>query len=126
MARTSKEYWKWPRGKTTHPLKEGSWRKRHFVSIKRWEYSPTQVGGACAWSVVPLDHDEEMGLMRCLHGTMEVWLKVQRTVNRAELTAFLYLLKGTIGPTTAHLDNKGIIGVVDGRNAVRRHKGARC
>ena len=35
--------------------------------------------------------------------------EVQRTIKRAELTAFLCLLKKVIGPIKVYVDNKGII-----------------
>ena len=44
-----------------------------------------------------------------MHGTLDAELEVQRTSKRAELTAFLCLLKKVIGPTMVHVDNKGII-----------------
>ena len=40
---------------------------------------------------------------------MEVEFEVQRTIKRAELTAFLSLLKKVIGPIEVHVDNEGII-----------------
>ena len=40
---------------------------------------------------------------------MEAEFEVQRTVKRAELTAFLCFLKRVIGPIKVHVDNKGII-----------------
>ena len=53
--------------------------------------------------------DEELGP---LHGMyvrlMEAEFEVQRTIKRAELTAFLCLLKKVIGPIKVHVDNKGI------------------
>ena len=39
--------------------------------------------------MVQLDHDDEMGPMRGMYGTLEAELEVQRTIKRAELTAFL-------------------------------------
>ena len=60
--------------------------------------------------MVQLDHDEEMGPMHGMYGTLEAGLEVQRSVKRAELTAFLCLLRKVIGPTMVHVDNKGIIG----------------
>ena len=45
--------------------------------------------------------------MHGMHGTLDVELEVQRTINRAEMTAFLCLLKKAIGPTKVHVDNKG-------------------
>ena len=40
---------------------------------------------------------------------MDAELVVQRTTNRAELTAFLCLFKKVIGSIKVHVDNKGII-----------------
>ena len=57
--------------------------------------------------MVQLDHDEEMGPMRGMYGPLEAKLEVQRTIKRAELTAFLCLLKKATGPTVGHVDNKG-------------------
>ena len=42
--------------------------------------------GACGWSVVQLDKDEELGLLHGMYGSMEAEFEVQRTINRAELT----------------------------------------
>ena len=36
-------------------------------------------------------------------------MEVQRTIKRAELTAFLCFLKNVIGPIKVHVDNEGII-----------------
>ena len=48
----------------------------------------------CGWAVVQLDCDEEMGPLLGMYGSMEAGLEVQRTtIKRAELTAFLCLLK---------------------------------
>ena len=65
--------------------------------------------GARGWAVVQLDYDEEMGPLHGMNGSMEAELEVQRTIKRAELTAFLCLLKKVIGPIQVHVDNKGII-----------------
>ena len=65
--------------------------------------------GACGWSVVPLDHDEELGPLHGMYGSMEAKFEVQRTIKRAKLTAFLCVLKREIGPIKVHADNKGII-----------------
>ena len=46
---------------------------------------------ACGWSVVQLDHDEELGPLHGMHGSMKAELEVQRTIKRAELTAFFFL-----------------------------------
>ena len=40
---------------------------------------------------------------------MEAEYMVKRTIKRAELTAFLHILKKVIGPIKVHVDNKGII-----------------
>ena len=42
-------------------------------------------------------------------GTLEAEFEVQCTIKRADLTAFLCLLKKDIGPTVVHVDNKGTI-----------------
>ena len=44
--------------------------------------------GACGWAVVQLDYDEEMGPLHGMFGSMEAELEVQRSIKRAELTAF--------------------------------------
>ena len=64
---------------------------------------------ARGWSVLQLDHDEEMVPMHGMHGTLDAELEVQRTIKRAELTAFLCLLRKAIGPTTVHIEHNGII-----------------
>ena len=43
---------------------------------------------------------------------MEAEYEVQRTIKRAELTAFLCLLRKVCGPIKIHVDNKGIIDVL--------------
>ena len=43
--------------------------------------------GACGWSVVQRDHDEEMGPMHGMYGMLGAESEVQRTIKRAELTA---------------------------------------
>ena len=48
-------------------------------------------------------------LLHGMYGSMEAELEVQRTIKRAELTAFPCLLKKVIGPTKVYADNKGII-----------------
>ena len=42
-------------------------------------------------------------------GSMEAEFGVQRTIKRAELTAFLCLLRKVSGRIKVHVDNKGII-----------------
>ena len=50
--------------------------------------------GACAWSVVQLDYDEEMVPMHGMYGSMEAAFEVQRTIKRAELTDFNAFSRG--------------------------------
>ena len=64
---------------------------------------------ACGWAVVQLDYNEEMGPLYGTYGSMEEEYEGQRTIKRAELTAFLRFLKKVIGPIKVHVDSKGII-----------------
>ena len=64
---------------------------------------------ACGWSVAHLDYDEELVPLRWMYGSMEAKYEVQRTIRRAELTAFLCLLKKVTEPIKVRVDNKGII-----------------
>ena len=57
--------------------------------------------------MVQLDYDEEMERLYGTCGSMEAELEIQRTIKRAELTAFVCLLKRVIGPIMANVDNKG-------------------
>ena len=59
----------------------------------------TRKWSACGWFVVRLGHDEEMGPMHGMYGTLDVELEVQRTIKSAELTAFLCLFRKAIGPS---------------------------
>ena len=54
--------------------------------------------GACGWSVVQLDYDEELGLLHGMCGSMEAELQVQRTIKRAELTASFAFVKKSDWP----------------------------
>ena len=65
--------------------------------------------GACGWPVVQLDYDDDLGLLHGMYGSMEAEFEVQRTIKRAELTAFLCFLKNVIGPIKVHVHNNGII-----------------
>ena len=58
--------------------------------------------------MVQLDCDEEMEPLHGMYGSMETELEVQGTIKRAEVTAFLCLLKEVIGPIKVHDNNKGI------------------
>ena len=98
------------------PLNEIQWNRGHF-SMKKWESEkhkswsmPAEcfkghvvtdgslLGAAgkwraCGWAVVQLDYDEELGPLYGMYGSMNAELEVQRTIKRAELTAFLCLLR---------------------------------
>ena len=63
----------------------------------------------CGWAVEQLDYDEEMGPLHGMYGSVEAEFEVQRTIKRAELTAFLCLLRKVCGPIKVHVDNKGTI-----------------
>ena len=47
--------------------------------------------------------------MHGMHGTLDSELEVQRTIKRAELTAFLCFLRRAIGPSMVLVANKGSI-----------------
>ena len=61
--------------------------------------------GACGLSVVQLDYDEELGPLHGMYGSMEADLEVQRTIKRAELMAFLCLLKKVISACRQQRNN---------------------
>ena len=44
-----------------------------------------------------------------MYGLMEAEVEVQGIIRRAELTAFLCLLKKVIGAIKVHVDNKGFV-----------------
>ena len=69
--------------------------------------SPPMEWGACGWSVVQLDHDEEVRPMHGMCGTVDAELEVQRTIKRAGLTAILCHLRKAIGPVVCMLITKG-------------------
>ena len=50
--------------------------------------------------------------MHGVYGTLDADLEVQRTKKRAELTAFLCHFRRIVGPTAAHVDNKGSVDVL--------------
>ena len=64
---------------------------------------------ACGWSVARLNLDSNEGPLFGRHGTLQADLDVQRTIKAAVLIAFLSLLRRVTGPTTAHVDNNGIM-----------------
>ena len=55
-----------------------------------------------------LDHEEELGPIHGMNGTMDSELDVRRTIKRTELTTFLCLLRKVICSTKVHVDNKRI------------------
>ena len=73
-----------------------------------------------------LDDDEEMGPLHGMYGSMEVELEVQRTIRRAELTAFLCFIRKVSGPIKVHVDNNGIIDVSRKVKKVYQTKSRRC
>ena len=56
--------------------------------------------------MVQLDYDEELGPLHGMYGSMQAEFEVQRTIKRAELTAFFCLLKKVVGPNEVDVDNK--------------------
>ena len=50
-------------------------------------------------------HDEEMRPMHGRHGTLDAEFEVLRTIKRAELTAFLCLLRRAFIPAMVHVDS---------------------
>ena len=56
-----------------------------------------------------LDHDQEMGPMQGMYGTLDGELEVQRAIKGAELTIFLCLLWRAIGFSMVQVDNTGIL-----------------
>ena len=56
-----------------------------------------------------LDYDEEIGPLHGMYGSMEAEDEVQRTIKRAELTAFSCFLRKVCGPIEVHVK-----GTIDG------------
>ena len=50
--------------------------------------------------------------MHGMSGTQDARLEAQRTIKRAELTAYLCLPRKAIGPTMVHVGNKRVIDVL--------------
>ena len=59
---------------------------------------------SCGWSVVQLDFDEELGPLYGMYGSMEAEFEVQRTIKRAELTAFRRGERKCIDPKAGDAD----------------------
>ena len=83
---------------------------------------------ACGWVVVQLDFDEEMEPSHGIYGSMEAEHEVRWTIKRAELTAFLCLLRKVCGPIKVHVDNTGTIdGLRKGeKECIKPGAGGRC
>ena len=56
-----------------------------------------------------LDHNEELGPVHGMFGTLDAEIEVQRTIKRPERPAFSCVFKKAVGPTMVHVGNKGII-----------------
>ena len=131
MTKNQWKEWKWQRGNTPYPICEGPWRKSQLSACKRqpeerrsWNllvegfqdhvatdgssWGESGRWGASGCSVAQLDHDEELGQMHGMYGALDANLEVQRTIKRADLTDFHFVVKRTIGQDTAHVDNQGI------------------
>ena len=78
----------------------------------------------CGKAVMQLDFDEEMGPLYGMYGSMVAEHEVQRTINRAELTAFLCLLRKVLGPVKVHVDKKGyyLMGYEKDKSIVSSHE----
>ena len=112
------------KSKNHKALRGNQWNRGHF-SKRKWEsekhkswcmpaegfkgHVATGKWSACGWAVVQMDYDEEMGPLHGMYGLLEAEFEVQRVSKRAELTAFLCLLRKVSGPIKIHVDNKGII-----------------
>ena len=51
----------------------------------------TENWGACGWSVVQMDYDEELGPLHGMYGSMDAELEVQRTIKRGGADGLLFL-----------------------------------
>ena len=69
--------------------------------------------GACGWSVVQLDYDEELELLHGMYGSMEAEFEVQLTIKRAEVAAFLCILEKVVGPIEVHVANRNYRWVIE-------------
>ena len=90
----------------------GQWEEEQHLDdlIERRRMEGSSLSrGACCGAVVQLDYDEEMGPLHGMYGSMEAEFEVERTIKRAELTAFLCFLRKVCEPIKIHVDNKGII-----------------
>ena len=69
-------------------------RKPSGPHCARWLTARTAGMASVRWSVVQLDHDGELGPMRECFGPIEAGIEVQRTINRADMTALCVVLSG--------------------------------
>ena len=73
---------------------------------------------ACGWSVVQLENEPLHGM----YGSMDAELEVQRTIKRAELTAFL-----SFGPIKVHVDKRrNCTWIMERRKKMHRSESWRC
>ena len=100
-AKTIEEDWKWQRGITSCSLSGNNWRKRR-LSVRKWESQKARKLGHARrrnqvlchhrW-LFASDHDDEVVPMHGMYGTFDAELEAQHTMKKAELTAFLSLLR---------------------------------
>ena len=74
------------------------------LSLVQLESEEHVVGQWCIWIMM-----KNWEPLHGMCGSMGAIFEVQRTIKRAELTAFLCFLKKVIGPVKVHVDNRGII-----------------
>ena len=100
-----------------HPLSESQCNRGHF-SVRMWKSEKHQeLGCANRRFQGPRGNGEHVVGKWCSWIMMRRWgrwldggrKQGQRTIERAELTAFLCLLRKVCGPIKVHVDNKGII-----------------
>ena len=70
---------------------------RDHVATDGSLFGKTGKWGACGWAVVQLDYDEEKGPLHGMYGSIEAEFELQRTVKRAELTAFFCFFQKSDG-----------------------------
>ena len=99
----------------------------------RWLLGVSGRWSACKWAVGQLDHDEEMEPMYGMHRKQDTGLEVQRSLKRAEETAFLCLLRKAFGRLvdvdfgeTLHRFHQGISEVDTSRRIAPRRRSSNC
>ena len=112
------------KGQVFKDMLEVAGKTRH-LTVRRWESEEpqcwslpdegfrnhvatgAQLGVSGRWrAVVRLDHDEQMGAMHGMYGTLDAELAVQHAIKRTELTAFLSLLRKISVPRWYKLTTK--------------------